>query len=67
MTWEGLRLSLLMKLITLMTRSKLIASHQARISNTYKGIERTDIDITPFGPEDIPRLTESKVKEYIAQ
>ena len=48
-------------------QAEMIASHQARISNTYKGIERTDIDIPPFGPEDIPRLTESKVKEYIAR
>ena len=48
-------------------QAEMIASHQATISNSYKGIERSDIDIPPFGPEDIPQLTESKVKEYIAR
>ena len=42
-------------------------TREGTISNTYKGIERTDINIPPFGPEDIPRLTESKVKEYISR
>ena len=48
-------------------QAEMIASHQARISNTYKEIERSDIDIPPFGPEDIPQLTQSKVMEYIAR
>ena len=45
-------------------QAEMIASHQARISNTYKEIERSNIDILPFGPEDIPQLTESIQEVY---
>ena len=48
-------------------QAEMIASHQARISNTYKGIERSDITIPHFEPEDIPQLTAAKVKEYIGR
>ena len=43
----------------------MIADQQAQISNLYKGVELSDIDIPPFLPEDIPQLTSSQVKEYI--
>ena len=48
-------------------QAEMIADHQAKISNSYKGIERSDIDIPSFGPEDIPQLSEAKVKEYIGR
>ena len=48
-------------------QAEMIADHQAKISNSYKGIERSDINIPSFGPEDIPQLSEAKVKEYIGR
>ena len=48
-------------------QAELIADNLAEISNSYKGIERSDIDIPSFGPEDIPQLSQAKVKEYICR
>ena len=45
--------------------TEMVADHQAKISNSYKGIKRMKIDIPSFGPEDIPQLSEAKVQEYI--
>ena len=45
--------------------AEMVADHQAKISNSYKGIKRMNIDIPSFGPEDIPQLPEAKVKVYI--
>jgi hypothetical protein len=46
-------------------QAEMIADHLAQISQTYKGIEATDIIIPHFEVEDIPQFSLKKVKEYI--
>ena len=46
-------------------QAELIADQQAEISNSYKGIEWTDITIPPFKQEDFPHFTQSQVKGLI--
>ena len=48
-------------------QAELIADKLSAISNTYKGVELTDIIIPPFAPDDIPQITTKKVKEYMAR
>ena len=46
-------------------QAELIADQLAEISNSYKGVEISDIVIPPFSPQDIPQLSTQKVKKYI--
>ena len=46
-------------------QADIIADHQAEISNTYAGVEMTDLLIPPFVSEDIPQFTVSQVNELI--
>jgi hypothetical protein len=46
-------------------QAERIADNQARISNTYRQVELSDISIPPFKTEDIPQLSPAKVREYI--
>ena len=46
-------------------QAERIADQLAEISNTYKQVEVSDIDIPQFTAEDIPQFTAAKVNEYI--
>ena len=43
-------------------QAEMIADNQARISNTYKEVELSDVSIQPFDDKDIPQLSTHKVK-----
>ena len=46
-------------------QAERIADQLADISNTYRQVEVSDIDIHQFKAEDISQFTPAKVKEYI--
>ena len=46
-------------------QAELIADNLAEISNSYKGVELSDITYPPFSTQDIPQLSTQRVKEYI--
>ena len=45
----------------------MIADNLSAISNSYKGVEMTDILIPPFSSKDIPHISTLKVKEYMSK
>ena len=48
-------------------QAERIADQLAQISQTYKGVEGSDIVIPQFFPDYIPQLTVAKVREYISR
>ena len=48
-------------------QAERIADQLAQISQSYKGVERSDISIPQFSADDIPQFTVAKVKEYISR
>ena len=48
-------------------QAEMIADKLSAISNSYKGVEMTDILIPPFSFQDIPQIPIQKVKEYISK
>ena len=46
-------------------QAERIASKQAEISNSYRGVQLEDIPIPPFSAADIPQFSPAEVKEYI--
>jgi hypothetical protein len=48
-------------------QAERIADQLAQISQSYKGVERSDISIPQFSADDIPQFTVAKVKEFISR
>ena len=48
-------------------QAEMIADNLSAISNSYKGVEMTDILIPPFSSKDIPHISTLKVKEYMSK
>ena len=48
-------------------QAERIADQLAQISQSYKGVERSDISIPQFSADEIPQFTVAKVREYISR
>ena len=53
--------------LTNQEQAELIADKLAEISQSYMGVELTDIIIPPFTKKDVPQLSVRRVKEYISR